>query len=342
MLMAVGSAKAQNVSIEGTVTGAYVMPNNFNMPEYNRGSFGIEMAVWHRLVNDETWRRLRNWPSFGLKCSFLVIPDGTAGNRLGIVGIVKAPLWWRIDYSLGVGLSSFSRPYCLTHDPENIFISSWVNCLIDVGLRFNVTDRLSVETSFLHSSNGNMYRPNKGLNFLQVGVGYTLLQSGSNGLPIPVLNTDTLPSGFHEVGFTLSNGIVMSRHQLQQGYYPCYDLALNWLYYVGSLVAVGATADFWYNYSYTWMTYANHYRNILPVYVGLQGVCEGHWGPFSLRVGLGWIPLASQCVGVRVYERVGAYYNWRNNYVGVGLNARAGMIEFVEWGYGYRFPIRRK
>ena len=39
---------------------------------------------------------------------------------------------------------------------------------------------------------------------------------------------------------------------------------------------------------------------------------------------------------------MGLYYNWGRNYVGLGLNARAGMIEFVELGYGLRLPLGRR
>ena len=74
----------------------------------------------------------------------------------------------------------------------------------------------------------------------------------------------------------------------------------------------------------------------LPLYLRGMGVMEFFWGPLSLKAGVGLVMVASKEVTLPVYERVGAYYNFGRNYVGVALNATAGRIEFIEWTYGRR------
>ena len=50
--------------------------------------------------------------------------------------------------------------------------------------------------------------------------------------------------------------------------------------------------------------------------------------------------IVSSFVTIPIYERLGAYYNWGSNYVGVAVNAHAAKAEFIEWSYGRRFPIK--
>lgn len=338
LLLLVPSATMQAQSYwEFSAAGSYMMANNFNMPEVNRPACGVEVAYMHRTDGSQEWHLLRRQPSFGLKGSFTYIVDGAAGHRFGLVGVIKAPLGHTLDYHLALGLAYFTKPYCLTHDTNNIFISSIVSCLIDIGLDWNMSDNLFLTASFLHSSNGMLYRPNKGFNFLQMGIGYRVLPSK---LPARYEGAvQPLQWHRHKVGFTLSNGLAMSRHLMQDGHAPCYDLSLNYQYYLSPIVAVGATADFWYNHNHTWQLPRYHDRYPLPVYFNLQANCEGFWGPVSLKVGVGGVLLTSSLVGKRIYERVGVYYNWADRYAGIGLNARAGFAEFIELSYGRRIAV---
>ena len=79
-----------------------------------------------------------------------------------------------MDYSLGVGLSIYTKALSFTGDEENVFISSLVSCLIDVAFNFRLGDDVLLNASLLHSSNGMLYKPNKGVNFLQLGVAVKL------------------------------------------------------------------------------------------------------------------------------------------------------------------------
>lgn len=332
----------QQARLELAAQGAYMMPNNFNMPEFNRGAAGVEFAWWRRTDGDEEWKQRRAYPYFGLKGSFLYIVDGPSGHRFGLSPALKAPLFGhRLFYSMALGASVYTKPYCLTHDPENIFIGPWVSFLIEFGLTYHLGDRLLLGASLLHTSNGGLYRPNKGLNYLQFSLGYALTAGDGSDLRATPDRHTMADGPRREVGFTLSHGLVMSRHLMQDGYFPCYDLAVNYMRYLTPVVAVGGNVDLWYNHSHTWQLPRYHDRYPLPVYLGLQGAVEGFWGPVSLRLGVGVVALASSRVGMRLYERMGLYYNWGRNYVGLGLNARAGMIEFVELGYGLRLPLGR-
>lgn len=334
------SLHAQQNHWELSATGGIMTPNNFNMLEFTAATFGGEVAWWHRCEGDQWWVWRRRNPSFGVRASFAYIPQGVAGHRVGLVGLVSSPLWKRWDYHIGLGLSGFSRSQYFTHDRKNIFISTLVSCLIDVGLDYRLADRCSLSLAFLHSSNGMLHRPNKGLNFIQLGMTYAVGPNQVSRLQgtntVPPIQPERQKS---ELGFALQGGVVMSRDLNQNGYFPCYDVSLNYQYYLDPAVAVGGTLDFWYNGSHYGLArmYDEPYR--FPCYLSALVYTEGFWGPLSVKAGIGPVLLAPPRVDVRIYERVGAYYNFGNHYTGVALNAHAGMIEFIELAYGYRIPI---
>ena len=321
------------------MTTSYMTPNNFNMLEYSAWTVGGEVTWWSQVVKDEWWVQRRGNPAFGVRASFAAIPQGIAGHRIGLVGLVKAPLIGRLDYHIGVGLSGYTKSQYFTKDPENIFISTLLSCLIDVGFDYTLSERLSLSAALLHSSNGMLNRPNKGLNFLQAGLSMTLGEKKA----IPEKVWIEKPSEYtrHEIGFTLSGGTAVSRDTfVVEAYYPCYDISLNYQYYIDPVFAVGGTLDFWYNGTHNAVARRYLEDRPFPCYVSALGYVEGFWGPLSIKAGIGPVLIAPPRVNIRFYERVGVYYNFGQNYLGVALNAHAGVIEFIEWSYGRRFKIR--
>lgn len=334
------SLSAQSSRWELSLTGTFMTPNDIAQIDYARAAFGGEVAWWYRCEGDAYWIQRRRNPGFGIRASYTCIPNGIAGDRIGIVGLVQAPLFKKLDYHLGAGLSSFTRSAFFTHDPENIFISTLVCCLIDVGFDFRIDDRLTTSFSFLHSSNGRLHRPNMGLNFLQASISYSL---SPRPAAVSYAHLPAIGQEFsrHEVGFAIQGGAVASWDLLQEGLFPCYDVSLNYQYYLDPVVAVGGTLDFWYNGSHYSLSRMYGESYTFPCYISALGFVEGFWGPLSIKAGIGPALVAPPRVGIRFYERVGAYYNFSNNFVGIALNAHAGMIEFIELCYGHRFKLKR-
>ena len=330
---------AQNSHWEVGLNSGWMSPNGFSMLDYAAFGAGVDVAWLWQTPGNTYWMQWRRQPSFGLKGSFEYVPDGIAGSRIGLVGLLRAPLWGRLDYNIGIGLSAFNRTRYIIHDQDNIFISSLLCCLIDIGFVYNIGERLQLSASFVHSSNGNLVRPNKGLNFMQLGFA-ARLGEGYKG-PVTREGIGYVPFfNRHEVGFTLSPGGSMSRHTFQPGFFFDYDISLNYCYYIVPLISVGATVDLWYNGSHDWQREVYHDPYPVPMYVGMMGTIEGHWGALSIKAGVGPQLFVSSFVTIPIYERLGAYYNWGSNYVGVAVNAHAAKAEFIEWSYGRRFPIK--
>lgn len=333
-------ARGQNSHWEVGLNGSYAAPNNFNMMEYACGAASVDVTWVSRQAGNEYWQLYKHYPSFGLRGSFAFIPEALYGHRIGVVGLVRAPIGKWVDYSFGMGLSTYTKARCFTGDEENIFISSAVSCLIDVGLNFRIGDNVLLNASLLHSSNGMLYKPNKGVNFLQVGVAAKLGNRYEKELDWEHSRTliDSVPA-FPEKEWSVafSGGAVMSRDSLMDGYYPCYDLTFYFQRYMNPLFAIGGAVDFWFTGS-DWNLIRRDQSNYrIPLYLSGMGMMEFFWGPLSLKAGVGLTVIASNQQTIPVYERVGAYYNFGRNYMGVALNAHGGRIEFIEWTYGRRF-----
>ena len=329
-----------DVAVEVTLNGGYMMPNNSQYSAFNSATYGMDLTYWKRDYTGDYWRWKRGFPSVGIRFSYAHIPNSVAGDRFGLVSLLGGGMGTRWNYSVGLGLSAYTRPRSITGDTNNIFIGSLFNCLIDLGLTYRPMDDLLMTFRILHTSNGMLKWPNMGLNYLQLDIGYRIPVKEFNGVVIteePSYPRDYAP---REWSVALSLGTVMSRDREFAGYYPCYDLSVYYQKNISPTFSFGGAVDFWYNAVDRCHILREDGVYRMPLYLSALGMMEFRWGHMSLKTGIGAIVLGSFQVTNPIYERVGGYYNFGRNYLGVAMNAHAGRIEFIEWTYGRRFPIR--
>ena len=329
------SGQGGGPALRVSVGGGYMMPNNMRYSRYSSPIFGLDAALLWRPGGESYWQRFWNHPSFGVKALYTRIPGAVAGDWFGLEGIIVTPLGSRWEWEWGVGLSFYTRPRGLTGDTNNVFIGSVVNCLIDLGIGYRLSEAATLSLRLLHTSNGMLRRPNLGLNYLQLDLGWKFGGSGSVESGAGYAGEETERE--REWSVALSGGTVMSRDSLMEGYYPCYDLSFCFQRYVNPVFAFGGAIDLWYNGSDRELILRDESDYRLPVYLSGMGCMELFWGPVSLKVGVGLVVAASNQVVNPVYERVGAYYNFGRNFLGVAVNAHGGRVEFIEWTYGRRF-----
>lgn len=335
---AVGRSQETLHSWDVTLNGGYMMPNNSAYRANASSTVGMDVTWWSRGIDSSYWRWRRSYPSFGVRVSYAHIPRSIAGDRFGLVGMLKQPLFRsnRWDWCVGLGLSAYTKPRSITGDTNNIFIGSFVNCLIDLGITYHATDQLYLSARLLHTSNGMLMWPNMGLNYFQFDLGYTFGTRRPERYPEAV-GTYRMPKS--EFGIAFSPGTVMARDRDFEGYYFCYDVSFYYQRYTSPIFAFGGAVDLWYNFCDTRHLDREDGVYKLPLYVSAMAMAELFWGPVSLKVGVGPNIVVSPQVTIPFYERVGTYYNFGNNYLGVAVNAHGGRVEFIEWTYGRRFPI---
>lgn len=329
-------ASAQEIRV--AAGGGYMLPNNMQYSSFSSPTYGLGAAVLWRAEGDSYWEQFWNHPSFGLKALYTRVPHSVAGDWFGVEGLMVNPFGSRWEWQLGLGLSCYTRPFQFTGDSNNVFIGSMLNCLIDLGVGYRFGDRTRLSLRLLHTSNGMLMRPNMGLNYLQADLefGFPTSPNPEARIPHSDLSEDPIPPS-EEWSVALSGGAAMSRDSLTEGYFPCYDLTFYYQRYVSPVVAFGGAIDLWYNGSHRPLVGRDESDYRLPLYLSGMATAELFWGALSIKAGVGLVVAASNQVSIPVYERLGAYYNFGRNYLGVALNAHSGRIEFIEWTYGRRF-----
>lgn len=311
----------------------------------------------------------------GLKANFAYIPTGICGDRIGLGGFVTSPLCSIEPYiignrllpadlslEIGSGLGFYTKPWAFTHDPENEYISSPVNCVIDVGLvytqPFEKIGSLVLGAKFVHNSNGFLMKPNKGLNFVQAEMGWKLPErlrpsGGASGEPSGRRSGSSISFtkryAAHSGPFlSLSPGFCLPiDNRAGNGrYYFAYCIQLGYRFAYQQSREIGASVDFGYNYADNFSYRADGKELPLPFMVGLFGFHQTHWGPVSLKAGAGYY-FVDEVGRPHLYERVGAFYHFggndtgaggrlitaRRQSVGIAIKAGNGRADFIEWTY---------
>ena len=319
---------------EFSLGGEYIMTAYSFRSPHNTWGTGLEVTRWRPF-----YAPMHPACYLGWKLDFGLTPQSICGNRLGVAGVLRTSLLPWLDADIGLGLSSYSKPNYVTGNPENVYISTPVACLFDLGVAVRPYSGSYIAMRLLHSSNGNMRRPNRGLNYFRLEMGFDLMDNSPQRQNRQEVWVDT-DKGTSEFNVMVAPSLSFSRHNMQKGLYFCYNVSLNYEYYHTPVLAYGGTLDLWYNFSHPWQLPRYHDNYTFPMYFSAMGFVESFWGPLSIKGGVGMVLAASSRVMVPIYERLSIYYNFGHNYVGVGINAHGGQAEYIEWSYGRRFPIK--
>ena len=374
-----------------SLLSGYTVPNSSEWDYIKDISIGVDGALswrqdWGFEDTNGYFPILRSPYYMGVRGNFTYFPNGIAGQRIGVSGFIQEPImlfkrWITFDgdsvpsrvpnylnLDMDCGLAFYTDPYSRTPNPDNVFIGSYLNCLVQIGLsyshRLRDYSKIVFAAKFAHSSNGYLKKPNKGLNYLQLSVGYTLPRWEQN-VTIRVSSFDTLDhSGLAhwplvnwqhywpygnpafrggEWLLSYSPGIVMPRYTgASRKYFYAHTAQAGWLYRFNPARAVGATLDLTYNYSHTAVIRHWNEDYSLPFYIGIAGVYEATYHRLTLHTALAAYLARSEHGTTPLYERVGLYYNFGSehrrlrHFVGVALKSHMAHIDFIEWHYGIK------
>lgn len=377
-----------------SLLSGYTVPNSSEWSYIKDVSAGVDAAFawrqdWGFRADSAAFFPLLRKPYWmGVRGNFTYFPNDIAGHRIGISGFLQQPLLefrHRIDsigdfrehlnLEMDFGLAFYTNPYCRTPNPDNVFIGSYANCMIQIGLsyarRMRDMSQVVLAAKFAHSSNGYLRKPNKGLNYLQLSVGYTLsdrnlyqrggvresLFSDGNdktwaktyrpwlGREFDPVDNPAFRGGEWLVSY--APGIVMPRYSgARRKYFYAHTAQLGWLYRFNPARAVGATLDLTYNYSHTAVIAHWNEGYSLPFYIAASAAYEATYHRFTIHAALAAYITRSEHGTTPLYERVGLYYNLSKEYrpvrhfVGVALKSHMAHIDFIEWHYGIKIAPR--
>ena len=181
-----GSGFWQGISIVGEYQRGRILPvepflrgeNHLGRPIVRIG--GTSLSVLTAADGTQVWHHYHGMPSTGFGLTLLHFDNpGELGRPVAIHRNFRAPLWRRdvftIDYGADIGFAGGWRGYSADDNSYNDLISTWLTAYfrLRVGASVRLSDhfRAHADLGLSHVSNGNLKRPNAGLNATSVGIG---------------------------------------------------------------------------------------------------------------------------------------------------------------------------
>ena len=332
-----------------SMTGGWTIPFNSDFPDVRANTYGADWAVSWPAIHAEGHRLPCE---VGLKGNAAFIPGGIAGDRLGIEGFVTTPFPiinqhiqpCSLALQLGTGLGFYTRPKDFTGDPRNQFIGSCVNCVIDVGpvliLPTKDDHAWVLGAKFVHNSNGYIHKPNVGLNYLQGEIGWRFSPAG--GRHSEKADTVRFSSRYDARTapfISIAPGFTVPRHSKAGNgvFRPAYTIQWGYRYAYQYCRSMALSIDLAYNFADDYGCELSGTEPPLPFFVAVAGTHETHWGPLSLRLGLGYYVWES-FPDSRLYERVGMFWHFGKDArcaAGLAIKANSTHADFIEWTWTY-------
>ena len=342
-----------------SAVGSYTVPNSEEWEYIRDFACGIDGAVYwgYRWRMDDSVGLYRRPYTLGVRSGFTYFPNAIAGHRFGLSGFLQEPLFLkdRLLLDVGFGLAVYTDPYFRSHDARNVFIGHYLNCLIQVGLTWRQPLKgrgdLLLSAKFSHSSNGYLYKPNKGLNYLQLELGYLMKAVEANAPDTKpekgLRESEVSNSWFNTFLFSYAPGLVLSRREEGNSpYYYAYTARVGWQYHLGPVRAVGFTLDVGNNASHNQIRIVERDPYKLPFNVAICATYETWYDHLSLHLGFAPYLLRNAQVHHPFYERVGLFYHFGDlslpvrPFVGIALKSHAAHIDFIEWHLGLNLRPR--
>lgn len=250
-----------------------------------------------------------------------------------------------LNYRMTAGIVYVTKKYDLHTNPYNLVIGTHFNALIHTGFNLNYRFGNHVETalglSLIHFSNGDIARPNAGLNQFSAnaGISYrikTFREPATEKLPF---------TRFGQMIFTLSGG----GHQTEfrdNTRYPIASISADYQYYITRGSGFGIGTDLFYDKALEHYTVvdslANNPRD-KAWYFGLHAAYLFRTGNTQFELQTGPYLYGRTSLPERIYTRL-----ILRQHLGAGLYAHIALktyfskADFVEWGAAWAIPFRKK
>ena len=338
----VENTAAQNHFLGADVRYGHILCNDAKAKMHiNSPEKGLSVYWGYNFEGGDYWHSFWKNPSFGVELSCDAIDNAIIGNRFGVLFFIRPSIYKSkslvLDGFMGLGLSYFSRIHNPYTNPDNIYIGSHLNALINFGFQTScfVTDHLALcaAIKFSHSSNGQLMRPNNGLNLLQfeLGAEYYIRK-----YKYAVAEVDKDRTKANEINVSLSPAIAHSLYDRRHYFSAAVSVAYSRRFH--PCFSYGLSCDFMYNGTNITSPYSEG-KLSENFSQGLAATFECRWDAVALRMALGAYIWHGKYQKLPYYERVGLFYylgKTKSQYVGVSIKAHAASAEYIEWTYGIR------
>ena len=160
----------------------FIIPHSEELKEISASNpWGLAADISKLNYSDKSWRNCNCYSKLGLSFAYYNYqnPD-QLGSSYNLILFVEPYLGFRrkvhISLRAGMGATYLDKVYDEVTNPENLFYSSPLSFILLVQLKLyykiNKNNSFYLSGNYNHISNGAISKPNKGMNFPTIGLGY--------------------------------------------------------------------------------------------------------------------------------------------------------------------------
>lgn len=309
---------------------------------------GIDIRLGFRKTNpDDIYGNVYRRPYMGVGWYSSTFHNADIGKPNALYYFMTIPFVFEQDkkltfnYTGAFGLSYNFNPFDSIQNPANIFIGSYRNCYVHLGLeanyKFSEKWQANATLGFKHFSNGSFKKPNYGINLIPLTLGVTYKVGDDNvehyRRPVPEFIKN------NQLNLTLAFG--SKNYVNEDPNYLKMTMGINYLRAVNYKYRIGVGIDVFYSGASELRTESG--TASFSDAVSYAVVPNWEW-VITERL---YIPLG---IGVYLhrnvendekygyYERAGIRYRVTDHLsAGVTIKAHAGVADYFEWTLGYTF-----
>ena len=181
--LAFGQQKSKNTIIVGLKAQyGFIIPHSDELKEISSSNpWGLSVDVSKLNYSDKSWNNCNCYSKIGLSFAYYNYSNpAQLGNSYNLILFVEPYLGFRrkLHTSLraGMGATYLDQVYDEVTNPENLFYSSPISFILILQLKLNykinASNNIYLSGNYNHISNGAVSKPNKGMNFPTLGLGY--------------------------------------------------------------------------------------------------------------------------------------------------------------------------
>lgn len=375
-----------------------------NLVKNSVTGFGLSME-W-QTDGSSMWHQYFNFPSVGVSGTYLNLGNPEMlGQVIAVYPYLQLPLvrseGLQVNIKPGAGISFLTKYYGNTPHIEgtldtevtndegvtervsygaNSAVGSMLNVFLNLGINaeytFSEDFSLSLGAVWNHVSNGNLIKPNSGLNMINAYVGFAYIP---NSQMIRIVRRGLMDDISRRIYLetTLAGGV--RQLDWRDGkFYPAASLNISAYYPLSNFYRMGLGADVFFDGVYGYVnapeldinrynfTYIEKNKFTNKLRLGLSWQHELIIGNFTAGLHLG-VYLYNPVKNLEPYNQVaqnngaplnksifykynideedgwlytrvvGKYYFSEHIFASIGLKTHLQKAEFIEWGLGYRF-----
>jgi hypothetical protein len=342
--------------IRGAFNYGFILQQHSSIGELVNGNIGgFELNYVKPATGKKLWHYENNFPERGVGFTYYNLGNPKQlGNLYATyyfydIPLNQKPKPFRLYLRVGEGLAFAPVHFNSITNHKDEVLSSPVNAYINFKWywRWDINPWLRWEAgfNFSHASNGRFEVPNLGVNLVSVNSGLIYKFHTKTKTPITQIDSSTKAKSRHELLFWAAAGLNQfgepgGKHYLAQSYSAAY------YYNKRNTHKFGAGIDVYYNaanYAQLEGQGDTLTNKLLNIQIGVKLAYAYNIGRLSLPVEMGYYVYTKYKSDGMFFHRIGIRYYFKNNVVGIiTLKTNWGVANYVEFGVGYRIPLKSK